>query len=57
MACGGVTFVNLVDPDCLDIQCFVDINPNKQHSHIPGTGHPVIAPARLEDEEWRRSSY
>lgn len=46
----GVTFVNLVDPDCRDIQCLVDVNPNKQHRYVPGTGHRVVAPAMLGDE-------
>jgi hypothetical protein len=25
----------------------VDLNPNKQGGHIPGTGHPIVAPADL----------
>jgi SAM-dependent methyltransferase len=43
----GATFANLVDPDCSLIDCVVDLNPNKQGAHIPGTGHPIIAPAEL----------
>ena len=42
--------MNLVDPDCRDIQCLVDVNPNKQHRYVPGTGHRVVAPAMLGDE-------
>ncbi len=43
----GATFANLVDPDCTLIDCVVDLNPNKQGGYIPGTGHPIIAPADL----------
>jgi SAM-dependent methyltransferase len=38
----GVTFANLVDPDCTQIACVVDMNPQKQHQHIPGSGHPIV---------------
>ncbi len=44
----GATFANLVDPDCFLIDCVVDLNPNKQCRHIPGTGHPIVAPAELQ---------
>ena len=43
----GATFANLVDPDCLLIECVVDLNPNKQGRFLPGTGHPIVAPAEL----------
>lgn len=43
----GATFANLVDPDCALIDCVVDLNPNKQGRFIPGTGHPIVAPADL----------
>lgn len=43
----GATFANLVDPNCMLIDCLVDLNPNKQGRYIPGTGHPIIAPADL----------
>lgn len=43
----GATFANLVDPDCTLIDCVVDLNPNKQGRYIPGTGHPIVAPADL----------
>lgn len=45
----GATFANLVDPDCALIDCVVDLNPNKQGRFIPGTGHPIVAPADLPD--------
>jgi SAM-dependent methyltransferase len=43
----GATFANLVDPGCTLIDCVVDLNPNKQGRFIPGTGHPIVAPADL----------
>jgi len=43
----GATFANLVDPDCTLINCVVDLNPNKQGRYVPGTGHPIVAPASL----------
>ena len=43
----GATFADLVDPDCTEIDCLVDINPNKQGKFLPGTGHPIVAPAEL----------
>lgn len=43
----GATFANLVDPDCAIIDCVIDLNPNKQGRYIPGTGHPIVAPASL----------
>lgn len=45
----GATFANLVDPDCAIIDCVVDLNPNKQGRYIPGTGHPIVAPASLPE--------
>ena len=38
----GVTFANLVDPDCTQITGVVDMNPQKQHQYIPGSGHPIV---------------
>jgi SAM-dependent methyltransferase len=43
----GATFANLIDPDCRLIDCVVDVNPNKQGRYVPGTGHPIVAPADL----------
>jgi len=43
----GATFANQIDPDCTFIDCVVDLNPNKQGRFIPGTGHPIVAPADL----------
>lgn len=43
----GATFSNLIDPHCALIDCVVDLNPNKQGRFIPGTGHPIVAPAEL----------
>jgi hypothetical protein len=49
----GVTFANLVDPDCVTLDCAVDVNPNKQGCFIPGTGHPIVAPAALQARDVR----
>ncbi len=38
----GVTFAQLVDPDCTLVDCLVDLNPNKQGKFTPGTGHPIV---------------
>jgi hypothetical protein len=43
----GATFANLIDPDARLVDCVVDLNPNKQGCYIPGTGHPIVAPAEL----------
>ena len=49
----GVTFANLVDPDCSSLDCVVDINPNKQGCFIPGTGHAIVAPGALVQRDVR----
>jgi hypothetical protein len=42
----GISFLNaLSEPDA--IGAVVDINPNRQGSFIPGTGHPIMAPEWL----------
>jgi 2-polyprenyl-3-methyl-5-hydroxy-6-metoxy-1,4-benzoquinol methylase len=38
----GTTLAHLIDPDCILIDCLIDLNPNKQGKYIPGTGHPII---------------
>lgn len=40
----GVTFVNLIDPDCEKIKLVIDLNPEKHQKFIPGSGHPVVGP-------------
>ena len=40
----GVTFVNLIDPDCEKIELVIDLNPEKHQKFIPGSGHPVCGP-------------
>ncbi|WP_114972559.1 class I SAM-dependent methyltransferase [Rhodoferax ferrireducens] len=51
----GATFANLVDPDGVLIDCVVDLNPNKQGGYIPGTGHPIVAPADLSRRGVKRA--
>jgi SAM-dependent methyltransferase len=43
----GVTFVNLLDPSAMQVDCLVDVNPAKDGRHAPGTGHPIVGPTRL----------
>jgi SAM-dependent methyltransferase len=38
----GVTFANLIDAECTQIACVVDMNPQKQYQYIPGSGHPIV---------------
>lgn len=38
----GATFLNLIDPEALSIDCVIDINPKKRGKYIPGTGHEII---------------
>ncbi len=45
----GVTFANLVDPERALITCLVDLNPQKQGSYVPGTGHPIVDYRELGD--------
>ncbi|HET6573973.1 MAG TPA: class I SAM-dependent methyltransferase [Fimbriiglobus sp.] len=40
----GVTFCNLADPDARRVAAVIDVNPAKQGHHLPGTGHPILAP-------------
>lgn len=41
----GVAFLNAVDPK--GKLAVVDVNPRKQDSYVPGTGHHVISPQEL----------
>jgi hypothetical protein len=46
-AAKGVTLANLIDPDATLLACAVDINPNKQGKFLPGSAHPIVAPAEM----------
>lgn len=43
----GVTMAGIIDPTGEHIPCIVDNNPAKQGRYLPGTGHPIVAPATL----------
>jgi SAM-dependent methyltransferase len=43
-AAKGTTFANLIDPKREYIDCFIDLNPNKQGKFLSGTGHSVLTP-------------
>ena len=49
----GVTFANLADPGQQYIDCIADLNPLKQGHFVPGTGHPIVAPAHLPERQVR----
>lgn len=51
----GVTFANLVDPECALIDCIVDLNRNKHGCFTPGSGHPIISPTALRDRGIRNA--
>jgi SAM-dependent methyltransferase len=38
----GVTFLHLLDPDGLLVDCVVDVNPRKHGKYVPGTGHVIV---------------
>lgn len=45
----GVTFAHMLDPRGEAIDCLVDVNPGKQGSFVPATGHPILSwPAAAE---------
>lgn len=51
----GVTLANLIDPQRERLTCVVDVNPTKQGSFIPGTGHLIIAPRDLPVHQVRHA--
>lgn len=44
----AVAFLHAVD-GAAEVDCVVDINPRKQHTYLPGTGHAIVAPSSLRD--------
>jgi SAM-dependent methyltransferase len=46
----GVTFCNLLDPNCRLLHCVIDVNPAKQGQFVAGTGHRIVGPERLRAE-------
>jgi len=47
----GVTFVNLIDPECKLIDCVIDLNNKKQGKFIAGTGHPIVNYKDIQSRE------
>ncbi len=39
----GVTFANLIDPARTQLDCIVDVNPNKQGKYVAGSAHPIVS--------------
>lgn len=50
-AAKGSTIVNLLDKNRELIPYLVDINPRKQNGWIGGSGHPILSPSVLADED------
>jgi len=50
-AAKGVVRLNAFGLDCDRIPWVADASPHKQGRYIPGTGQPVVAPARLLEEQ------
>ncbi len=46
----GTTFALFVDPERRLLAGLIDINPAKQGLFVPKTGHPIVAPASLRNE-------
>ncbi len=44
----AVAFLSALKDDC-DIRAVVDINPHRQTTYLPGTGHQIIAPEHLTE--------
>ena len=44
----GVSFMNFLDTEDR-VDCLVDVNPRKQGMYLAGTGHEIVAPARLAE--------
>jgi hypothetical protein len=40
----GVSFVSLLDPDRLLVDCLIDVNPAKQGRFVALTGHQIVSP-------------
>ena len=45
----GVAFLHAVSADREEIACAVDINPYREGSFMPGTGHEIVAPGKLTE--------
>ena len=44
-----IAFLNAVGPDGA-VPYVVDVNPSKHGCYVPGTGHPIMAPAQVADD-------
>jgi SAM-dependent methyltransferase len=49
-AAKGTTLVNTIDPENRRIRFLIDINPAKQGKFVPGTGHPIVPPEYLKEQ-------
>lgn len=44
----GIAFANILDADVEKITAVIDINPRKQQHFLPLSGHPCIAPEKID---------
>ena len=49
-AAKGTTLVNTIDPENRHILFLIDINPAKQGKFVPGTGHRIVSPRYLKEQ-------
>jgi hypothetical protein len=49
-AAKGTTLVNTIDPENRRIRFLIDINPAKQGKFVPGTGHQIVSPEYLKEQ-------
>ncbi len=52
-AAKGATLVNTIDPENRRIRFLIDINPAKQGKYVPGTGHQIVPPEYLKEQNGR----
>ena len=45
----GVAFLNMVDPEKRYVSKVIDINPKKQGTFLPGSGHEIVSPEYLKE--------
>ncbi len=49
-AAKGTTLVNLFDTENRRIRFLIDLNPAKQGKFVPGTGHQIVSPEYLKEQ-------
>ena len=52
-AAKGTTLVNTIDPENRRVRFLIDINPARQGKFVPGTGHQIVSPEYLKEQNGR----